>query len=292
MTRKPWAVSRAKSASVVPAKKSIQQYNSAWERKTWCVFSLTKEKIYREQLILHYIAFAETEAWSYVKTQASFLQYCDKLVIVSDAKIGLIEAIDAYMPKFGVNFEVFSRQRIRGSIIDGLRARDNFPRIVARQRSLLRPMFERLRQKLHREPTVDEFCRENGDIYMLTLSDPLFYSSVCHATSLKSEEDDGEVELTTSTAMARHGSSRTSADVQNKLELMELANFVLQEKRLRRIVTLYYFANKTCPQIATMLNISQSSVVMEKSRALRILTKNSDMFRQFLPEGHRNAIID
>ncbi len=284
MSRKPWAVKNAKSTLTQP-NRTIAQFNSIWEKKTWNTFHLYRDLVYRTQLIEHYKSFAEIEAWAFIKVHAQFLQYVDKQIIVSDATLGLVEAVDNYIVTYGVNFEVFSRPRIRGCIYDGLRSRNDFPRIVAQMRRLMRPLFEQLHQKLHREPTNDEFCAAYGEGYREILNDPLFRGSVTNTTALSKEDSEDQPELTLSTAIARHGSGRTRADVATKLEIMELVNFIVSDPRDRFVVQMYYFNNRTSKWIAEALNLSQSSVVLSKNRAVELLKKNSDMFEQFLPDG-------
>src|SRR5579884_2111585 len=48
--------------------------------------------------------------------------------MLSYGTIGLIEAVDRYDPTRGVSFEGFAAERIRGSVIDALRAADWVPR--------------------------------------------------------------------------------------------------------------------------------------------------------------------
>src|SRR3970282_2428224 len=52
--------------------------------------------------------------------------------LVHDGVVGLLECARRFDPSRGVNFRTYARYRIRGAILDGLRARDPLPRSVRR----------------------------------------------------------------------------------------------------------------------------------------------------------------
>jgi RNA polymerase sigma factor for flagellar operon FliA len=52
--------------------------------------------------------------------------------LVNDGVIGLIRALERYEPGRGVGFAAYAHHRIRGAMLDGLRARDPLPRTVRR----------------------------------------------------------------------------------------------------------------------------------------------------------------
>lgn len=53
--------------------------------------------------------------------------------LISDGVIGLMDALRRYDPARGVGFSAYAGYRIRGAILDGLRARDPVPRRVRRR---------------------------------------------------------------------------------------------------------------------------------------------------------------
>jgi RNA polymerase sigma factor for flagellar operon FliA len=52
--------------------------------------------------------------------------------LISDGVIGLIGALQRYDPRRGVGFTTYAGHRIRGAMLDGLRARDAVPRGLRR----------------------------------------------------------------------------------------------------------------------------------------------------------------
>src|SRR5204863_8407042 len=82
--------------------------------------------------------------------------------LVSYGLLGLIGAIERYDPERDVKFETYAIARIKGSIIDELRAMDWVPRSVrARARDIERAIAE-LERKLHRAPTDEEISEKLG----------------------------------------------------------------------------------------------------------------------------------
>src|ERR1700733_4689675 len=82
--------------------------------------------------------------------------------LVSYGLLGLIGAIERYDPDRDIKFETYAISRIRGSIIDELRALDWVPRSVrARARESERSIGT-LEAKLGRAPTDDEIAGKVG----------------------------------------------------------------------------------------------------------------------------------
>src|SRR5437879_10028697 len=76
--------------------------------------------------------------------------------------IGLLQAVDRFNPEQGVRFETYALQRIRGAIIDAIRALSPISRTTLRRMRLLDETTSQLAQQLGRAPTRDELARELG----------------------------------------------------------------------------------------------------------------------------------
>src|SRR5437588_1617489 len=97
----------------------------------WVRYAAERDPALREQLILQYAPLVK-----YVVGRLAIMlpRVMDGDDVLSAGSLGLIEAIDRFDPTTGVKFETYAISRIRGSIIDELRALDWIPR-SARQRS-------------------------------------------------------------------------------------------------------------------------------------------------------------
>src|SRR6185369_14225314 len=82
--------------------------------------------------------------------------------ILSYGTIGLIEALDRFDGSKGVKFETYAISRIRGAIIDALRALDRLPRSVRQKVRRLEQVTVQLTADLGREPTDQELAAGMG----------------------------------------------------------------------------------------------------------------------------------
>ena len=171
---------------------------------------------------------------------------------------GLINAIERYSPQKNTRFETYALIRIRGAIIDRIRAQDFLPRSVRKKIKDIKNAQEQLKQELGRTPTTTEVAH-------LLEMDPE------KVNQLLSED------TTMTSIYEKRGSSEDSMEIidtiqdTNKLnpqEQMEEKNVKQQlEKALRRlperervIMVLYYQENMTLKEIGQTLNMSESRV--------------------------------
>jgi RNA polymerase sigma factor for flagellar operon FliA len=155
--------------------------------------------------------------------------------LVSCGVIGLAEAWERFDPSRGVAFEAFAVPRVRGSIIDAIRASDWVPR-KARQRS-----------------------RRTGE-------------PVAMLVSLDGGRSDGEydgsgAERITDDTIPLPGAEMLSAEQRHEL----IATLNRLPEREKMIVTLHYFHGVQLAQIARNLGVTESRVSQLHGRALRML---------------------
>src|SRR5512138_2106537 len=107
----------------------------------------------RDELIVTHLSHAKR----IVRKIASKLPpHLDRDDLMSAAVIGLIMAANRFDPSRGVQFLSFAEQRIRGTILDELRAQDLLTRSLRERFKLLEKKFAELEQRLGRDPTSDE----------------------------------------------------------------------------------------------------------------------------------------
>ena len=126
----------------------------------WRQFRTNKgDKALRDRLILTYAPLVKYVAG---RLGSGLPAHVDEGDLVSYGLLGLIGAIERYDPERDVKFETYAIARIKGSIIDELRAMDWVPRSVrARARDIERSIAE-LERKLHRAPTDEEISEKLG----------------------------------------------------------------------------------------------------------------------------------
>ena len=82
--------------------------------------------------------------------------------IIQAGMMGLLDAASRYNEFHGAQFETYATQRIRGSMLDELRAADWLPRSLRRDMRRIEVAISHLQQKLGRAPNETEIAEELG----------------------------------------------------------------------------------------------------------------------------------
>ena len=125
----------------------------------WQEYRRTRDRAVRDRLILTYAPLVKFVAG---RLGSGLPAHVDEGDLVSYGLLGLIGAIERFDPDREIKFETYAIARIKGAIIDELRALDWVPRSVrARARDIERAIAE-LEKKLHRAPTDEEIAAKLG----------------------------------------------------------------------------------------------------------------------------------
>ena len=125
----------------------------------WQEYRKTGDRAVRDRLILTYAPLVKFVAG---RLGSGLPAHVDEGDLVSYGLLGLIGAIERFDPDREIKFETYAIARIKGAIIDELRALDWVPRSVrARARDIERAIAE-LEKKLHRAPTDEEIGAKLG----------------------------------------------------------------------------------------------------------------------------------
>src|SRR6187549_2359860 len=128
-------------------------------RVLWQEFKRTGDRGLRDRLILTYAPLVKYVAG---RLGSGLPAHVDEGDLVSYGLLGLIGAIERYDPTRDIKFETYAMARIKGAIIDELRALDWVPRSVrARAREIERAIGE-LESRLGRAPTDEEIATKVG----------------------------------------------------------------------------------------------------------------------------------
>src|SRR5947207_7791473 len=128
-------------------------------QQLWLDFRRTGDQKIRDRLILTYAPLVKFVAG---RLGSGLPTHVDENDLVSYGLLGLIGAIERYDPTRDVKFETYAMARIKGSIIDELRAMDWVPRSIrARARHIERAIGE-LEARLGRAPTDEEVSQKLG----------------------------------------------------------------------------------------------------------------------------------
>lgn len=180
---------------------------------------------------------------------------------------GLLEAVERFDPARGVKFETYASTRVRGAIIDGLRAETWAPALRQKARQI-DEIENRLESELGREPSEQEIAAGLG----LTLQDLHRRRGEVGAALVVSLDDvipGDEDGLTVGERLTDPNSPDpvSAALFMERRELLAEAIETLTEKE-RLVVTLFYFEGLTAKEIAAVLGLSVARISQLHSKAL------------------------
>ena len=171
---------------------------------------------------------------------------------------GLINAIERYSPQKNTRFETYALIRIRGAILDRIRAQDFLPRSVRKKIKDIKAAQEKLKQDLGRMPTTTEVANyldmEPDKVNQLLAEDTTM-------TSLydKRGNTDDSVEIIDTIQDENKLNPQEKAEEQNVNQELDKALKRLPERE-RIIMVLYYQENMTLKEIGETINMSESRV--------------------------------
>ena len=123
----------------------------------WDSWHVSQEATAREWLVVHYASLVKFVAG---RLAAGLPKTVDTGDLVSAGVFGLMNAIDKFDPSQGNKFETYAVPRIRGAILDGLRALDWVPRSVRSRSRSVQDAIAQLEHELGRTPTDEEIATE------------------------------------------------------------------------------------------------------------------------------------
>jgi RNA polymerase sigma factor FliA len=198
-----------------------------------------------------------------------FPRHVDREELARAGALGLVEAARRYDGSRGVPFERFAAQRIRGAILDAVRAADWAPRSVRLLARRLESTEQRLATELGRVPSLAEMAREmNVTIDELSrLQDRLFRSVVLaleHETT-----DDADEDLTLVDVLTDHSAVEPSEELESRELHAYLRDAVhLLPERQRLVIVGYFLEGRTSQELARFLGVTESRISQLRSEAL------------------------
>jgi RNA polymerase sigma factor FliA len=181
---------------------------------------------------------------------------------------GLLQALQRFDPSRQVEFEAYARLRIRGAILDRLRATDFMARSLRRKANKLERAYQSLEAKLGRPASEDEVAAEM-EIAVDELRDLL---SAIGRSGVVGLEDLGEAPAQEQPAL-EDILDVERADPLAALLSRERAKLVADAierlpARERSVIGLYYREGITMREVAAVLGVTESRVSQLHSQAL------------------------
>ncbi len=201
----------------------------------------------------------------------NFPRHVDREELATAGALGLVEAARRYDESRGVPFDRFAAQRIRGAILDAVRAADWAPRSVRNLARRLESIEQRLASNLGRMPSSGETAEALGISIeeLRRLQDKMFRSVVL---ALEYDINDGEEDLTLVEVLTDDSTLEPTEELEQRELKAYLRDAVhLLPERHRIVVVGYFLEGRKSQDLADFLGVTESRISQLRSEALEML---------------------
>lgn len=232
-------------------------------------------KTARDKLIVQYIYLTRYVIGRIKVNLPPSFSYED---IASYGVEGLIDAVEKYSPDRGAKFETYALMRIRGAIIDKIRANDWLPRTVRKKIKEVKEATSNLKIELGRMPTNQEIADKLG-IEKEKVDEILAQDTGIDSLYDKKNLGDESVEIIDTIEDSKSERPEEAAEKKDaKLELERALKRLPERERM--LLVFYYHENMTLKEIGEAINVSESRVCQLHAQAIMKLRNILSASRQ------------
>src|SRR5579884_181200 len=237
-------------------------------RELWTQFKESGDPRLRERLILHYSPLVKYVAGRVGVGLPPNIEQAD---LVSYGIFGLIDAIEKFDLSRAIKFETYAISRIKGAIIDELRAIDWIPRSVRYKAREVEKAYAALEGRLSRTPTEPEVAEELGiglDELHTIFSQVSFVNVIALDELLNVGGERGDkLSLVDTLEDTRAEDPVAAFETEETKYLLARAINMLPERE-KIVVTLYYYEGLTLAEIGQVLGVTESRICQMHTKAV------------------------
>jgi RNA polymerase sigma factor for flagellar operon FliA len=220
----------------------------------------------KDKLVLEYAPLIKFIAQKIAVRLPSNIELDD---LISSGVIGLMDAIDKYDPTRDNKFKTYAEFRIRGAILDELRAQDWVPRSIRDKAKLLDKTMANLEADLGRIPTdeevaktlnvsIDEFhelLNQVRPVSLLSIDESQTFSNVDKKSILNILEG------------CKLNNPFNQLNIKSVKDIVTHAIEELPERQ-RLVLSLYYYEDLNLKEIGKVLRVTESRVSQLHAQAV------------------------
>ncbi len=205
--------------------------------------------------------------------------------LMSSGVIGLMDAIEKYDSRRDNKFKTYAEFRIRGAILDELRAQDWVPRSVREKAKVLERCYTKIEQSKGRQATDEEVCSELG----ITQDEYHDLLNQVRSVSLLSFDDVANFSKADKRSLHGYGDNGPKAPTPfnevnaaaMKRQIADIINDLPEKQRL--VLSLYYYEDLNLKEIGKVLDVTESRVSQLHTQAiLRLKSKLRTNWDEFV----------
>ena len=207
--------------------------------------------------------------------------------LISAGTFGLIDAVNAFDLARGVKFETYCALRIRGAMLDELRAMDWVPRLVRSQTKKLTKAIKTLEVRHGRQPTEVELAA-HLEITVAELEKMISDTNTVNLISLNRKwyETDSFKDIYQFDLSRDRKREDPTARLQQEDTWRELLKGLTRQERL--LLILYYRDGVTMKVIGQQLGLSAARIShMHSELLVRLKVARAELGRSFGLHGHK-----
>jgi RNA polymerase sigma factor for flagellar operon FliA len=187
--------------------------------------------------------------------------------MIQAGMIGLMDAVNRFEESQGTQFEVYAASRIRGSMLDELRAGDWLPRSARKSQRDIENAIHRLEQRLHRTPHESEIAGElklSVAEYQELLGDARGAQLVYFEDLGGSTDSEDYLER----HVAQNGGEPLEILRDKRFRTALVAAIEDLPERERLLMSMYYEQDMNLREIGTVMGVTESRVCQLHSQAV------------------------
>lgn len=203
---------------------------------------------------------------------AHYPRHCDRDDLVAAGTLGLVEAAQRFDPSRGVPFESWAALRVRGAVVDAVRALDFAPRALRSSARDLAAVRETLEHELGQRPTLEQVADRMG----VTRDELVHLEGRVHRSTvlrLDAPARDGDNDATLAAIVLDPD--------ENPLETLERRErdsylrdaLELLPPRMRVVLSGYFLEGRSSADLADELGVTESRVSQLRTEAL-VMVRN------------------
>jgi len=220
----------------------------------------------KDKLVLEYAPLIKFIAQKIAMRLPSNIELDD---LMSSGVIGLMDAIEKYDPARDNKFKTYAEFRIRGAILDELRAQDWVPRSVRDKSKLLDRTIVKLESELGRTPedqeVADRLKMSLDDLYdLINQVKPVSVLSIDEAPTFSNVDKKSILNILDGCKL---NNPHSQLNVKFVKEVVTSAIEELPERQ-RLVLSLYYYEDLNLKEIGRVLRVTESRVSQLHAHAI------------------------
>ncbi|MDR1117322.1 MAG: FliA/WhiG family RNA polymerase sigma factor [Oscillospiraceae bacterium] len=229
--------------------------------KLWLLYKKNNDIEAKNELLLHYVHLVKKLVRRMMPKYNSYNEYDD---LVNCGIIGLIDAVEKFDLKHGVKFETYAITRIRGEILDYMRAQDWAPSSLRKKINAITGAYDSLERETGLQPSEQSVASELN----MPVAQVQKVLAQTHIFNLVNFEDTLSAGFTAKEIPVPE--EETPESILLGKEMKEILTDLIEKlpEKERLVITLYYYEELMLKEIAEILNVSESRVSQIHSKVL------------------------